>query len=667
MFNFLSRSIMRQLVITISGAVTVLLVVTSFFLLSNVSDNTRKQLISDIENIVSLQSTKVKEFFIAKGQINHSIFANPLVIDWFTTYDTRLSNIDDNKQYQDVTRYFKYFSEQDSAIKSVFFGSENTHEYFDLNGRYDDAEYFTNRRPWWQDGLTKAKMHVTDPAVDNNDGSVSATITSPYYLPNGKLLGIGGMDILITTIGQNLLAPIKYKNQGEAFLITDTGKLVFFPGFNDEFKAGDSMSVIDSHFTNSAGFATLQSTLANNANGLAQVTWRGVDYEVIFNQVKSEYPAMNWKLGFLVPEQLITQPVEDAFWSSFGIVVAIIMMIAIVVWLTVLPFVKRITRLKNAMKDIAEGDGDLTQRIPPLKQDEIGQLVDEFNIFVDSIQQLVRQTITITNDVTSSSESAEKIGKDTIGIVEGQKREIDLVATAATELAQTSINIAENTNYSKKLVIGAEEKVALGSDVVNQATVGMQKLSNNVDNASQVVQQLKSGTQTIGDFVTVIRSIAEQTNLLALNAAIEAARAGEQGRGFAVVADEVRTLASRTQDSTTNIERIIDELQATAVNAVSVMESSCLEAESSVQLTHQVQQVLADIAEVIGQFQSQTFEIAQAVEQQANVAEEVSKNIENVRGLTDETVDVSATMQTSLVNLSEKSNSLSKVVNQFKV
>ncbi|MGK2230907.1 methyl-accepting chemotaxis protein [Colwellia polaris] len=667
MFNFLSRSIMRQLVITISGAVTVLLVVTSFFLLSNVSDNTRKQLISDIENIVSLQSTKVKEFFIAKGQINHSIFANPLVIDWFTTYDTRLSNIDDNKQYQDVTRYFKYFSEQDSAIKSVFFGSENTHEYFDLNGRYDDAEYFTNRRPWWQDGLTKAKMHVTDPAVDNNDGSVSATITSPYYLPNGKLLGIGGMDILITTIGQNLLAPIKYKNQGEAFLITDTGKLVFFPGFNDEFKAGDSMSVIDSHFTNSAGFATLQSTLANNANGLAQVTWRGVDYEVIFNQVKSEYPAMNWKLGFLVPEQLITQPVEDAFWSSFGIVVAIIMMIAIVVWLTVLPFVKRITRLKNAMKDIAEGDGDLTQRIPPLKQDEIGQLVDEFNIFVDSIQQLVRQTITITNDVTSSSESAEKIGKDTIGIVEGQKREIDLVATAATELAQTSINIAENTNYSKNLVIGAEEKVALGSDVVNQATVGMQKLSNNVDNASQVVQQLKSGTQTIGDFVTVIRSIAEQTNLLALNAAIEAARAGEQGRGFAVVADEVRTLASRTQDSTTNIERIIDELQATAVNAVSVMESSCLEAESSVQLTHQVQQVLADIAEVIGQFQSQTFEIAQAVEQQANVAEEVSKNIENVRGLTDETVDVSATMQTSLVNLSEKSNSLSKVVNQFKV
>jgi len=658
---------MRQLVITISSAVAVLLIITSFFVLSNVSDNTRKQLISDIENLVTLQSTKVKNFFIAKGQINHSVFSNPLVIDWFSTYDKRLADINNNKQYQDVTRYFKYFSEKDPAIKSVFFGSENTHEYFDLNGRYDDVMYFTNKRPWWSDGLTKGKMHVTDPAVDNNDGSVSATITSPYYLPNGKLLGIGGMDILITTIGQDLLAPIKYKNEGEAFLITDTGKLVFFPGFDDDFKPGDNMTAVDSHFSDTSGFEQLQTTLAQNANGIAQVSWRGTNYQVIFNQVKSDYPLMNWKLGFLVPEQLISQPVEEAVRSSIAIVIAIIIMIAILIWLTVLPFVKRITGLKNAMKDIADGDGDLTQRIAPLKNDEIGQLVDEFNIFIDSIQQLVRQTVTITGDVSASSEAAESIGKETTDIVEAQKREIDLVAAAATELAQSSSDISNNTNYSKKLVTSAEEKVALGSDVVNQATAGIQQLSNNVDDASQVVQQLKSGTQTIGDFVTVIRSIAEQTNLLALNAAIEAARAGEQGRGFAVVADEVRTLASRTQDSTANIERIIDELQATAINAVKVMESSCLEAENSVQLTQQVQQVLAEIAEVIGQFQSQTFEIANAVEQQANVAEEVSKNIENVRALTDDTVDASATMQASLANLSNQSKSLSKVVNQFNV
>jgi methyl-accepting chemotaxis protein len=667
MFNFISRSIMRQLVITISSAVAILLVITSFFILSHVSDNTREQLISDIENIVTLQSTKVKEFFVAKGQINHSVFSNPLVIDWFNNYDDRLSNISDNKQYQDVTQYFKFFSEKDPAIKSVFFGSENTHEYFDLNGRYDDDKYFTNQRPWWSSSLSTATMYVTEPAVDNNDGSISATITSPYYLPDGQLLGIGGMDILITTIGHDLLAPIKYKNEGEAFLITDTGKLVFFPGFDDNFKPGDSMASVDSQFSNTSGFSQLQTTLAQNDSGITQVSLRGIDYQVIFNQVKSEYPLMNWKLGFLVPEQLISQPVEAAFRFSVAIVIAIIIMIAIVVWLSVLPFVRRIASLRSAMKDIADGDGDLTQRIAPLKKDEIGKLVDEFNLFVDSIQQLVNQTIVITKEVSASSGATEKIGKKTANIVEAQKREIDLVATAATELAQTSIDISNNTNYSKQLVTRAEEKVALGSEVVNQATIGIQQLSNNVDDASQVVQQLKTGTQTIGDVVTVIRSIAEQTNLLALNAAIEAARAGEQGRGFAVVADEVRTLASRTQESTANIQRIIEELQATALNAVGVMESSCLQAENSVQLTQQVQQVLADVAEVISQFQSQTFEVAHAVEQQANVAEEVSKNIENVRVLTDDTVDVSTTMKTSLANLSEQATSLSKVVNQFNV
>ena len=667
MFNFINRSIMRQLVAGISSAVALLLVITSFFILSNVSDNTRKQITRSIEDIVKLQSAEVRGFFEAKGQIVHSVFASPQVIDWFSNYKKRLSDIDDDKQYQQVTEYFNFFSTKDSAIKSVFFGSENTHEYFDLNGRYNDAGYYTNKRPWWTNGINQGQMYVTDPAVDNNDGSISATVTGPYYLPNGKLLGIGGIDILISTIGKDLLSKIKYQGEGEAFLMTDTGKLVFFPGFNTRFSPGDLMQDIDAKFADASGFTQLQSMALTNASGVGSVQWQGEQYEVVFNQVSSDLPKMNWKLGFMVPEKLLSEPVTQAFWSSSLIVFIIIGLIAVVVYLMILPLTKRITRLQETMHDIAEGDGDLTKRIEPLKNDEIGQLVKEFNTFIDKIQRLVKETVVITAEVEQSTNIASTISKQTIDIIEEQKQEIDMVATSANELAQNSSEISYNANLSQELASNAETQVAQGASVVNQATMGITKLAENVSAAAIVVNKLKEDSQSIGEVLNVIRGIAEQTNLLALNAAFEAARAGEQGRGFAVVADEVRTLASRTQESTASIEKIIDKLQTTASKAVTVMESSRTEAQSSVELTEQVQSVLTEITGVITSIQNQTQEIAQSVTQQSTVAEEVSKSIENVRGLTEDTVQGAAEMSDGLQGLQTYSENLTTVVNQFKV
>lgn len=667
MFNFFSRSIMRQLVVGISASVAVLLVITSYFILSNISDQSREQLISSIEGIVKLQAAQVRGFFEAKGQINHSVFSNPQVIDWFKSYNERLSDIDNNTHYQSVTQYFNFISENDPAIKSVFFGSENTHEYFDLNGRYNDAEYFTDKRPWWGQAISKGRMYVTDPAVDRNDGSVSATVTSPYYLPDGKLLGIGGNDILITTIGKDLLSGIKYQGEGEAFLMTDSGKLIFFPGFDKNFLPGDLMSSIDENFSGTDGFSTLQSKIIQNNSGLGNVTWQGDEYLVIFNNVRSDYPQMNWRLGFMVPENLISDPVTKAFWSSSIIVLIIIVLIAIVVWLLVIPVIKRLHSLQLAMHEIAEGDGDLTKRIPHLKNDEIGLLVNEFNTFVDKIQDLVKQTVVTTKEVGQSSITASGIGEQTNHIIDAQKQEIDLVATSATELAKTSNEISNNVNQSIELAETAQEQVTQGTLVVEQATVGITRLSENVICAAKVVNELKEGTQSIGDVLNVIGGIADQTNLLALNAAIEAARAGEQGRGFAVVADEVRTLASRTQESTANIESIISKLQTTAVAAVDAMKNSRKEAGSSVQLTKTVQKVLSEINTVMAEIQGQTCEIAVAVSQQATVAEEVSKNITNVRLLTDDTVKVSAEMTESLQGLQVHSQTLTSVVQQFKV
>jgi len=427
------------------------------------------------------------------------------------------------------------------------------------------------------------------------------------------------------------------------------------------------MSSIDDKFSDTHGFDALQSEITNASSGASSVTWQGENYQVIFNQVKSDYPLMNWKLGFLVPDRLISEPVEQAFISSSIIVVAIIALIAFVVWLMAIPLMKRINMLQVAMSDMASGEGDLTKRIEVVQNDEIGNLIGEFNSFVSKIQQLVKETVDISTEVNQSTQVASDIGKKTNGIIEDQKQEIDMVATAATELAQTSNDISSNAKLSNDLASQAEEKVSHGMGVVEQATQGINALSGNVISAANVVNQLKDGTQSIGEVLSVIRSIAEQTNLLALNAAIEAARAGEQGRGFAVVADEVRTLASRTQESTSNIESIIDELQSTATKAVKVMKSSQSEAEQSVDLTEQVHSVLNDISTVITDFQQQTHEISDAVSQQASVAEEVSRNVENVRLLTDDSVESATSMAGSLDGLQANSDTLTAAVSQFKV
>ena len=234
-------------------------------------------------------------------------------------------------------------------------------------------------------------------------------------------------------------------------------------------------------------------------------------------------------------------------------------------------------------------------------------------------------------------------------------------------LAQTSTEISTNANASTELAFSAEKHAEKGAGVVNEASLEIHQLSENITSAAEVVGKLSEDAQSIGEVLNVIRGIADQTNLLALNAAIEAARAGEQGRGFAVVADEVRTLASRTQESTASIENIIDELQRSAASAVTVMESSRKGAQSSVKLTEQVQDVLSDITSAITNIQQQTLEIANAVNQQAVVADDVSSSIENVRNVTDDTVKGSIDMGETFKSLQSQADTLSKVISQFKI
>ena len=665
--DFINQSITRRIVFWTVLPLFVLSIIAGIYQVSGVKDSTQKRVETGINNIVKINATEIRGFFEAKGQIIHSIFANPQVLDWFSNYDDRGGDLSDDQEYKDVVRYFKYFSDQDPAIKSVFFGSGNTFEYFDLDGRYESDTYYTNKRPWWDEAQMKGSLYVSDPAVDANDGSISATVKTPIYDDARRLIGVAGMDILVTTIGQELLSKIKYEDEGFAFLVTDEGKLVYFPGFNKKFTPGTLMSKVDSQFNDTEGFATLQKELMLHSEGKSHVEWNNEPYTIMYSSIENDYPKMSWRLGFAVPDSVLNQPVKDAIWSNVTLVILVMLLICGLVYFTTVPVLKPIKHLVTTMRDISQGEGDLTKRIEIDRNDEVGALAIEFNHFVNKIQALVKQSVELTENVRQSSERVDHTSSQIIKLVDKEKSEIVQVASASEELAYTSEQMAQNTTHAMTHAALAENKVVDGAKVVHSAITDITSLSKNVLSAADVVRVLRQDSEGVGEVLNVIRTIAEQTNLLALNAAIEAARAGEQGKGFAVVADEVRTLASRTQESTANIQDIIEGLRSSASKAETVMEESREYAERSISQTQRIDDTLKEITVAIKEIQQQTESISQASNEQTETAHSVSKNVGHLKSLADESVNETQGATDSINQMRADAHRLANVMGQFKV
>lgn len=344
----------------------------------------------------------------------------------------------------------------------------------------------------------------------------------------------------------------------------------------------------------------------------------------------------------------------------------LILIVGCLVWVLRRMVARPIDQVVGCMLQ-AEQQGDLTCRLAENGRDEMAVLSKATNRFMSNIQSFMQDVVNSASQLTAAAEQMAAVTEQTNQGVRQQQSETDQVATAINEMSATVQEVARNAAEAAKAAHDADGEAVKGKQVVSATITAIDALAREVEKAATAIHKVESDSENIGTVLDVIRGIAEQTNLLALNAAIEAARAGEQGRGFAVVADEVRTLAQRTQQSTQEIQGMIERLQSGASDAVSVMEQGRKQAESSVQQADQAGRALEAITQAVATINDMNAQIASAAEEQSAVAAEVDRNIINISSVADQTAQGAQQTAAASEQLARLATELQSRVAKFKV
>ncbi|NNG60715.1 methyl-accepting chemotaxis protein [Pseudomonas fragi] len=508
--------------------------------------------------------------------------------------------------------------------------------------------YDPRERPWYKQAVSAGKTMLTPPYMAAVSGLI-VTIAMPVK-KDGQLLGVVGGDLSLDSLVK-IINSVDSGGLGYAFLVSGDGQVIVSPDKDQVMK-----NLKDIY----------PSSNLKIEKGVQEVQLNGQERIISFTPVTG-LPSADWYIGQSLDKQKAYAPLSKFRTSALIAMFIAVAVIALLLSLLIRVLMRPLTTMGRAMQDIAQGEGDLTRRLVIENKDEFGELASSFNQFVERIHASISEVSSATRQVHDLSQRVMASSNASIIGSDEQSARTNSVAAAINELGAATQEIARNAADASQHASGASEQADDGRKVVEQTIQAMTELSRKISLSCAQIETLNASTDNIGHILDVIKGISQQTNLLALNAAIEAARAGEAGRGFAVVADEVRNLAHRTQESAEEIHKMITSLQVGSREAVSTMNASQVSSEDSVEVANQAGARLISVTQRIEEIDGMNQSVAAATEEQTAVVESLNVDINQINLLNQQgVVNLNETLK-DCDALSQQASRLKQLVDSFKI
>ncbi|RVU32136.1 methyl-accepting chemotaxis protein [Neptunomonas marina] len=514
---------------------------------------------------------------------------------------------------------------------------------------WNPANWDARKRPWYPYARGHDQAVLTEPYPDAATGEILISAVAKFK-DKGSFKGAFGGDLSLATVA-DALNTMNFDGAGYAFLLDASGKIISHP---------------DEAFNGKAIGELINGKQPSFTGGFQPSSIGGEDVFVTFKELQG-LPGSNWYVAAVLNKDMVMAPATKFGISAVVGTIVSIILTSLALYLVSTKLLQPMLSLRESIRELNSGDGDLTHRLSVETKDEFGALSNEFNEFLDFLQKIIHDVKEASRNIRSSTDQTAHAANSASNQLNEQLNELDQLAAAMHEMSATATEVASSAQQTASAAQSADDAAMEGASVVSRTTTAMESLVGDMDGAVSTVSELASYSNNIESILTVITGIAEQTNLLALNAAIEAARAGDAGRGFAVVADEVRALASRTQQSTEEIQKMIGQLQGGVTKAEQTISRGRDVANEACSIAQNANQSLENIRDGIRHISEMTIQIATAAEEQSATSDEINRNTSNIRDIS-QMVSESAQDQAMLCNsMVEQTSDQDRTLGKFKV